>query len=528
MPHVRRRMLITVGAPPASAKAAATRLLGAEPRPDGSSVAPLVGATDAEARLRVEVRPAAGGACTVALEGHSGLRVPFFGWFFRPLLALQLGRLVRHAGRLLAADVEGRPPPPPPRAVVFLPAVRFSERQVQLLATASAFGALAAFGSALFGQNADSVADSFGASNAALGTALAVTRAGVLVALVATAAADRRGRRLLVTASFAGLCVANGLAALAPTLATFTAAQLVVRAFVNATVVVAGIAVVEDAPEGARAYAATMFALASGAGFSLAVVLLPLADLGPETWRIAFGVSGLGIVLLPRLWRTLPETRRYEHLATRTTISRGRFSGVVDRSYGPRFAVLAAVAFLGNVFSAPSAQLTNRFLADERGFSNLGIAVLRGVTNGLPGLFGLVLGGRLAESRGRRPVAATGLALATVLQVTFFLTHGVVLWSASTFAIVAAGAAAVSLGTLDAELFPTEVRSTSNALLLVFGVAGSMTGLAVSGVLSDPLGGLGPAIALCGAAPFVAALLLVPRLPEPAHRHLDEVSPSRE
>jgi hypothetical protein len=47
-----------------------------------------------------------------------------------------------------------------------------------------------------------------------------------------------------------------------------------------------------------------------------------------------------------------------------------------------------------------------------------------------------------------------------------------------------------------------------------------------AGQLADPVGGLGRALALCGIAPFVAAIFLVPRLPEAAHRELDELSPS--
>ena len=401
----------------------------------------------------------------------------------------------------------------------------FDEEAVRLLAVAGAIGALASFGAALFGQNADSVATSFGASNADLGVSLAFTRIGVLLALVTTALADRQGRRKLLAISFAGVCVFNAITAIAPNLIVFTGSQLLVRAFVNSTIVVAGIAVIEEAPENARAFAATTFALASGAGYALSVVLLPLADLGPDAWRIAFGVSGATLVFLPRLLRRLPETRRYSALAARTT-ERGRFREVFDRAYGRRFVLLAAAAFLASVFSAPSAQLTNRFLTDERGFSNAGISVFQAVTSGLPGLAGLVIGGRLAERRGRRPVAAIGLGVGAAAQMVFFLVGGPSLWVASAVAILFAGGATIALGTLDAELFPTEVRSTGNALLLVAGVSGSVVGLLLAGLLSDEVGGLGPAIAICGLAPLVAAVFIVPRLPEAAHRDLDEVSPS--
>ena len=43
---------------------------------------------------------------------------------------------------------------------------------------------------------------------------------------------------------------------------------------------------------------------------------------------------------------------------------------------------------------------------------------------------------------------------------------------------------------------------------------GSVVGLVVAGQLSDAIGGLGKIIALCGIAPIVAAIFLVPGLPE--------------
>ena len=73
-------------------------------------------------------------------------------------------------------------------------------------------------------------------------------------------------------------------------------------------------------------------------------------------------------------------------------------------------------------------------------------------------------------------------------------------------------------------MFPTEIRGTANAFLLVAGVTGSAVGLIVSGSLSDRIG-LGEALALTGVASLLASLLVL-RLPETASRPLDEVSPS--
>jgi MFS family permease len=179
------------------------------------------------------------------------------------------------------------------------------------------------------------------------------------------------------------------------------------------------------------------------------------------------------------------------------------------------------------VFSAPSSQLTNRYLTHAHAFSNSDVALFRTVTAGLPGLIGVVLASRLAESRGRRPVTIIGLLVATIFQAAFFVAGSdLVLWITPIVAIIAAACAGLALGTLDAELFPTEVRGTSSGFILVAAVAGSAVGLVVATQLKDVVGGLGPAIALCGIASLIAAIFVVPRLPETADRRLDDVSPS--
>lgn len=525
MPRVPRPVLVTVDASVDVVRETAQRVLGVTPESDGALTGPLPERADASARLRIEIRPADTAATKVALDIENPTYVPYFDWLLGPLLRQGERRILRHHAARLAAEAEGRPPPRRRRHAPLLPPVPFEPRAISLLATVAAIAALANFGGALFGQTADSVTDTFGASTKGLGVALAVSRGGVLVSLVASALADRQGRRRLLLICFAGVCVTNAISAVAPGFVVFTGAQVLTRAFANASFVVAAIAAVEEAPEGARAYAISMLALAYGAGFAIAVVLLPISDLGEQSWRIAFAISALSILLLPRLARSLRETGRYTDVARRTA-RRGRIREVFERAYGYRFLLLALAAFLTNFFSAPSAQLTNRFLTDEQGFSNTLIAVFRGVTNGLPGLLGIVIAGKLAETRGRRPVAIVALAVATVFQMSFFLGSGAVLWIASTFAIIAASGAAIVLAAFDTELFPTEVRGTSSALLLVCGVIGSAAGLLLATNIDDPVGGLGPAIAICGVAPLLAAAFVMPWLPEPADRKLDDVSPS--
>jgi predicted MFS family arabinose efflux permease len=464
------------------------------------------------------------GHTDVAVASTGAIDLPFFGWFFRPLVRIAHRRSRAHALETLQAALDGRPGPPPPKAVVALPPVAFSADQSHLIATAAAATAVVAFAGALFGQLNSPISHAFHSSDAAIGDATAITRAGALFALVAIALADRRGRRRSILIGVVGSAVACAISAVAPGLVVLTGAQLLQRAFVGTTATVAFIAVVEEAPEGARAYAASMLALAGGFGFSLSVVMLPFGDLGHWGWRIPFALGAASIVLAPLIARNLTETSRYTALAARSEVLRGRVRDVFEQ-HRQRFILLAIVAFMTSLFSAPSSTFMNKYLTDVRGFSNTGIALFRTITTGLPGLVGLLVGGRLAEARGRRPVAAVALGIATATQMVFFLTGGPVLWVMAATSIFMAGASGIALATLDAELFSTEVRSTSNALLLVIGVLGSVTGLLIAGGLSDRLGGLGRSTALTGIGALVVALLVVPRLPESAAHALDEISP---
>ncbi len=489
---------------------------------DGAEPGPLPGA--AQSRLSATVEADAAGS-VVTLHATNSTNVPFFGWFFVPLFRWELRRGLRWSRTVLDAAATGAEPPAPLGSHPLATPGLFDQSQVNLIAAVSFAGVVTAFVAALFGQFSDPVAKTFGASDGSLGQALAITRLGALVALLAASFADRAGRRRILLLSVAGACIFSGLSAIAPSFTMFTAAQALVRACVNSAVIVGGIAVVEEAPDGARAFAVSMLALASGAGYATSVVLLPIADLSPDAWRIAFGVGAAAIVAVPFISRRLVETQRFEAVAERSE-AHGRVSEVLDRAHRRRLILLGAIGFLSNVFSAPSAQLSNRFLRDERGFSNAGIAQFKGVTNGIPGLVGIILAGRLAETRGRRPVAIVGMLLGTMLTMAFFLGSGPVIWIASSLAIIASASGALSVGTMDAELFPTEIRGTANAMLLVCYVTGSAVGLLFAGFLADRIDDLGMAIAICGIAPLLAALFLLPRLPESSGRTLEEVSPS--
>jgi MFS family permease len=516
--------IVDLAAPVGRVRRLAVEVLGAEPDPGDAAtlVVKVRFPTGQPTPVRLRVEPRGAGAQGL-LETEPMPPVPYFGWFVGPVLRSANRRAVTWADRALRAAEAGEEPPPPPKRPSLAPPAPFSAPQALLLATVCAVTAVIVFGSTLLSQNAGYVKDAFGVSDSTLDTALAISRVGVLIALVASAMADRKGRRKLMLVSVAGIGLANAVAAVAPNLAVFTAGQTLMRGFANAGLIVTGIAAIEEAPEGARAYSIALLGLAGGFGYGCAVALLPVADTGLQAWRISFALSAATLVLLPGFARRVTETTRYAGLAAREA-RRGRVTEVFDPSYGGRFWVLVAATFLFAIFTAPSSQLTNAYLRDSRGFSGFDITVFRAITQGFPGLMGIAIGGRLAETRGRRPVAATALFFGTAAQMVFFLYGGAVLWLMSAVAIVLGGIAAPALGAFNGEMFPTEIRGTANAFLIVSGVAGSACGLLFTGRLSDQVG-RGEAIALTGIASLLASLLVL-RLPETADKPLDEISPS--
>ena len=88
---------------------------------------------------------------------------------------------------------------------------------------------------------------------------------------------------------------------------------------------------------------------------------------------------------------------------------------------------------------APATFFQNRYLKDVRGYSATLIALFTLVTN-TPGAIGIMVGGRLADVRGRRLVGTIALLAVAVGTVVVFSVAGDRLWLAKTVAAIFGGA----------------------------------------------------------------------------------------
>jgi predicted MFS family arabinose efflux permease len=423
------------------------------------------------------------------------LAIPGWGVVFRRPIK---GRLARRA--------EGRPWWAPPDV--------FDADMSTTLAALAAMTLVAGYLGTLITQTITFAADDFGASDQAQGATLAVVRVGVLLALALTALADRRGRHDLIRWAAVGGCVTAAVGALAPNLVWLGASQTVSRGFSTALAVLIGIVAAETVPRNSRAYAISLLALSAALGSGMAVWALPLADLGEGGWRLVYLIPLIGIPFSLAVTRGLPESARYVRAHERAPA----------RARPARLWLLASGAFLSLLFLAPASQFLNDFLRDERGFSAARISAFTLLTN-TPGIIGIVVGGRLADARGRRMVGAVALTGGVALTVVTYVTAGWPMWVWSVAATIVGAATVPALGVYGPELFPTSARGRANGLITLIGVVGSAAGLLAVGTLSDSIGSLGPAMALVAVGPALLAVLILTRYPETAHLELEEINP---
>lgn len=447
-----------------------------------------------------------GGGYHVREEIVWDIAIPLWGALFRPLVARQLRRT--EPPEILDEDQAAR------RAPWWSPPARLDARSSSILSMLCGLSLLTGYLGTTITQTMTYAAKEFGASTAQQGATLAAVRIGVLVSLVLVTLSDRRGRQKLLLVCAVGGVAASVAGAASPGLVALGSTQTVARAFATALALLIGVVSVEEMPAGGRAYAASVLAMTAALGAGMAVILLPVADLGLYAWRIVYIVPLFGLPFFIRLARKVPESRRFVRPHGRATM----------RGHRGRLALLAAASFAGLVFLAPISQFQNEFLRSEHGFTAIQLTIFTLATN-TPGGIGIVVGGRLADLRGRRVVGAVASIGGAILLTIGYQVSGAMLWIAWMAGTVVAAATVPALGVYGAELFPTSLRGRANGLITLAGVAGSSLGLILAGRFETYFGSFGPGMAILAIGPFIVAALVLTLYPETAHVELEVLNP---
>jgi MFS family permease len=391
---------------------------------------------------------------------------------------------------------------------------RLDRQALTVLGCLAAMSAVAGYLGTLLTQTITFAATEFHVGKAAQGIGLGVARADVVLSLFLVALADRRGRRSVAVGSLTAGSALTALGAVAPSLPWLVASQVLARGFVTATAIIVGIMAAEAMPAGSRAYAVGLLAIVAGMGAGACVLALPIADVGTAAWRILFCIGLLGAPLSLAVGRRLPESRRFHRWPRPDVTPASR----------QRLVLLAGASLLFNLFVIPASQFQNEYLRHERHFSAARISLFT-VATVLPGAVGIAIGGRLADTHGRRVVGATGLVGGIGATVVAYLTGGWAMWAFAAFASLVGTAVIPALAVYGPELFPTAVRGAMNGIITAAGRVGSVIGLVGVGLLSSALGHFGGAFAIIAVAPGLLVVLVITRFPETAHLELEDLNP---
>lgn len=331
-------------------------------------------------------------------------------------------------------------------------------------------------------------------------------RAASLLGVLFAMTADRTGRRRPILAAFALMAFGTLMTAFIPSVVVFAISQALVRISIVAIASLCIVLIAEELSPRVRAFGIAIYGLAGSLGVGLALLLLPLAEATDDAWRILFGLGTLGLLLFPLLSRFLPESRAFSPAPAI------RFTKALSMGLSKHFWPLAGVAFFVAAFSSPTfdfvlERLING-LAWEPGAARFLLIVFSGI-----GAVGLLVGGKLADRIGRKPITIAGLVLGLVGGVGFYLLDSGWFLAASIFlATFGATMLTPSFGAQRSELFPTRVRATASGWITNTAIAGSISGFAIGAILIDHIG-LSSTVVTLGIGVLVA-IFLITRLPE--------------
>jgi putative MFS transporter len=389
-------------------------------------------------------------------------------------------------------------------------------RVIALLAPATFFEG---YDNLILGLALPLIGKEFGLGPRALGVVASIVFGGSFGVLVLLPLADRFGRRPLLAVTIVGYTVATFLTAFSRGVVDFAAYQFVARIFLGAEYALATIVLVEVLSRERRGKALALVSSMSafgqagaGVGFLLVVAL-------GASWRTLYLVGILPLLLVVQARRALPETAAWR--AEKRPARGERLAGVRI----PWLLATSAVSFLFAVFPTAVTTFASYLVLKEWRW-NLHSINPAYVVAWILAVGGFFVAGRLLDTLGRRPTSVLFLSGASVAGLVAFRmsgTPGRVLGLAVVIFFLSGSTPCVAA--YSTELFPARSRGRVGAILRAANIAGAGAAPALTGLLSGPLGGVGPALSVVGLSYAAAAAVVLFALPETRWLDIDSPRP---
>lgn len=341
----------------------------------------------------------------------------------------------------------------------------------------------------------------FGLSGAEMSRLFAVVRVGALIAVVYAVFGDRWGRRGPFLSAYLVLLVSTGLTALAISPTLYAALQVLARMGAAAMAMLVTVLLAEQMRWDNRAWAISLYTTSVALGSGAGLLALPVAQLDERGWRLLFAVSMLGLPFYFLLKGRVEESSLFNYRQ-----STARLLEPLYGSYSGRFWLTALYGLLVSAFSAVAVTFAFEHMVNGLGYSTPEAARIM-LVGGTAGGIGFFLGGRLADSMGRKPAIVLALTTGMGGGIAFYW------WTTPNLLLVAAALSAFGSSIAHpvsaaqrTELFPTHMRTTASQWLHAVAVLGSMLGLYIAGYTID-LWGLPATVSMLGTAVLMAVVV---------------------
>ncbi|MDX1469555.1 MAG: MFS transporter, partial [Acidimicrobiia bacterium] len=287
-----------------------------------------------------------------------------------------------------------------------LPAARFTAADKRIVWVIWVAGLIQGFAQSQATVTLPFTRTGLGLSEGEMSLLLGLARLAAFAALPLGWLGDHRGRRRPLLLAVTLVVVGGAAAGLALDAWQFGVLHGILR---TGTAAMSGLAVVllaEKVSLPIRAYAISFFGASVSLGAGLALITLPLAEGSPDAWRTPHLLVSVGFLLLPFLIKNVPESEIFFEES-----QRGHWRELVRGGWSRRFWTVLSVGFLSSAFGAIGAGFSTARLIDHVGLST-GEAIWILLGGGTAGGLGFFIGGKMADTIGRRKTTVISLLLA--------------------------------------------------------------------------------------------------------------------